>query len=239
MTLLQSAEYIDPPALPRGRRKYLNGSDKERWLTPGWGCSMNHDRRSAYESFSIPYGRVCLKLGLTPNVLTVIGLLFAAAAGFAFWQQSFFLGLALILLASIADMLDGATARAGGLGTTFGSVFDHTLDRVGEFLILLGITISGRVAPGWGMYALFGMWSASYTRAAAESVGGMKSCSVGFAGRTEKFVLIIAGSFFEEFFPHSAMQVALIVVGTVSMITAIERLLYARRELSGKDTSST
>jgi len=200
---------------------------------------MSTDRRSAYESYSIPYGRICVKLGLTPNVLTVIGLLIAAGAGVAFWREYFILGLVLILLASIADMLDGATARAGGLGTVFGSVFDHTLDRVGEFLILLGITISGHVAPGWGMFALFGMWSASYTRAAAESVGGMKSCSVGFAGRTEKFVLIIAGAVFEEFFPYTAMQVALIVVGTVSMITAIERLLYARRELSGKGSQKS
>ncbi|MBD3298081.1 MAG: CDP-alcohol phosphatidyltransferase family protein [candidate division Zixibacteria bacterium] len=195
---------------------------------------MNQDRRSAYEAFSIPYGRVCLKLGLTPNILTVVGLLIAAGAAVAFWQRYFFVGLALIILTSIADMLDGATARAGGLGTTFGKVFDHTLDRVGEFLILLGILLSGHVHPGWAMYALFGMWSASYTRAAAESVGGMKSCSVGFAGRLEKFVLIIAGALFEEFFPFIALQVALIVVGTISFITAAQRLWYARRELLGK-----
>jgi len=195
---------------------------------------MHQERRSTYESFSIPYGRVCLRLGLTPNILTLIGLVLAAGAGTAFWQGRFFLGLILMLVASTADMLDGATARAGGLGTVFGGVLDHTVDRVGEFFILLGIALSGRVAPGWAMFALFGMWTASYTRAVAESIGGLKSCAVGFAGRLEKFVLIIAGALLEEFFPNVAMESALIVVGLVSFVTAAQRLVYTRRELSGK-----
>lgn len=200
---------------------------------------MHHERRSTYELFSIPYGRVCLKLGLTPNVLTVVGLLIAGGAGVAFWKGHFLLGPILMLVAALADMLDGATARAGNLGTTFGGVFDHSIDRVGEFLILLGITLSGHAAPGWAMFALFGMWSASYTRAVAESIGGLKTCAVGFAGRLEKFVLIIVGSFLEEFFPGIAMEAALIVVGAMSMVTAGQRLIYARRELSRKDSSAS
>src|SRR3990172_6848623 len=165
---------------------------------------MHQERRSTYESLSIPFGRVCVRLGLTPNVLTAVGLLLAAGAGTAFWQGRFLLGLVLMLVASIADMLDGATARAGGLGTVFGGVLDHTVDRVGEFFILLGIALSVPPPPGWAMFALFGMWTASYTRAVAESIGGLKSCAVGFAGRLEKFVLIIAGALLEEFFPGLA-----------------------------------
>jgi len=195
---------------------------------------MHQERRSTYESLSIPFGRVCVRLGLTPNVLTAVGLLLAAGAGTAFWQGRFLLGLVLMLVASIADMLDGATARAGGLGTVFGGVLDHTVDRVGEFFILLGIALSGRAAPGWAMFALFGMWTASYTRAVAESIGGLKSCAVGFAGRLEKFVLIIAGALLEEFFPGLAMKSALIVVGLVSFVTAAQRLVYTHRQLSGK-----
>lgn len=196
---------------------------------------MHHERRSTYELFSIPYGRVCVKLGLTPNVLTVLGLVIAGGAGIAFWRGHFLWAPVLMLLAAFADMLDGATARAGDLGTTFGGVFDHSIDRVGEFLILLGIAVSGRVAPGWAMFALFGMWSASYTRAVAESIGGLKSCAVGFAGRLEKFVLIIVGAFLEELFPGIAMEAALIVVGGMSVVTAGQRLVFAHRELSRKD----
>jgi len=198
---------------------------------------MHQARRTAYETFSIPYGRLCVRLGLTPNILTVLGLVTAAVTGVAFWQQRFILGVVLMLATSLLDMLDGATARAGNLGTTFGGVLDHNFDRVGEFLILLGIVLSGRVAAGWGMFALFGMWSASYARAVAESIGGLPRCTVGLVGRLEKFVLIIAGSVLEVFFPHRALTIALIVVGAVSCVTTMQRLLFARRELSGRSDS--
>ena len=195
---------------------------------------MHHERRPTYEALSIPYGKVCIKLGLTPNILTALGLLSAAAAGAAFWKAQFLLGVFLMLLTSLLDMLDGATARAGNMGTVFGGVLDHNVDRFGEFLILLGITISGHVHPGWGMFALFGMWSASYARAAAESIGKMKTCAVGFVGRMEKFIVLLGGAVFEIFFPYKALLVALIVVGTVSFITTIQRLIYAHHELSGR-----
>ncbi len=195
---------------------------------------MHHDRRASYEAFSIPYGRVCVKLGLTPNILTVLGLVTAAGAAAAFWQERFFLGVFLMLVTSLLDMLDGATARAGNLGTVFGGVLDHNVDRFGEFLIILGIVLSGHVHPGWGMFALFGMWSASYARAAAESIGKMKTCAVGFVGRLEKFVIILAGAVFEAFFPMKALQIAMVVVGTISFITTVQRLVFAHKELTGR-----
>jgi phosphatidylglycerophosphate synthase len=195
---------------------------------------MNHERRASYEAFSIPYGRVRLKLGLTPNILTVLGLITAGGAAAAFWQERFILGVFLMLVTSLLDMLDGATARAGNLGTVFGAVLDHNVDRVGEFLIILGIVLSGHVHPGWGMFALFGMWSASYARAVAESIGKMKTCAVGFVGRLEKFVVILAGAVFEVFYPMKALQIALVMVGAISFITTIQRLIFAHKELTGR-----
>lgn len=194
---------------------------------------MHHTRRASYEAFSIPFGRVCVSLGLTPNILTALGLVTAGGAAIAFWQERFFLGVFLMLVTSLLDMLDGATARAGNLGTVFGAVLDHNVDRVGEFLIILGIVLSGHVHPGWGMFALFGMWSASYARAAAESIGKMKTCAVGIVGRLEKFVIILAGAVLEVFYPMQALQIAMIILGTISFITTIQRLIFAHKELSG------
>jgi len=76
------------------------------------------------------------------------------------------------------------------------------------------------------------MWSASYARAVAESIGGLPTCAVGLVGRMEKFIVIIAGAFFEVFFPYRALTVALIAVGAVSVVTTIQRLVFARRELA-------
>ena len=208
-------------------------NDKRR-LTIFLVIGMHHTRRASYEAFSIPFGRVCVSLGLTPNILTVLGLVTAGGAAAAFWQERFFLGVFLMLVTSLLDMLDGATARAGNLGTVFGAVLDHNVDRVGEFLIILGIVLSGHVHPGWGMFALFGMWSASYARAAAESIGKMKTCAVGFVGRLEKFIIILAGAVFEAFYPMQSLQIAMIVVGAISFITTIQRLIFAHRELSSR-----
>lgn len=145
-----------------------------------------------------------------------------------------------MILCSFMDMLDGSTARAGKMGTVFGGILDHVADRYGEFFILAGITLSGAVHPGWGLFALFAMLIASYTRAAAESIGKIENCAVGMMGRLEKFILIIVGSVLEHFLPVGTwpqggwLELALIIVGVASSITAVQRLIYARRVLGDR-----
>jgi phosphatidylglycerophosphate synthase len=88
------------------------------------------------------------------------------------------------------------------------------------------------VHPGWGMFALFGMISASYTRAAAESIGKIDNCAVGFMGRLEKLVLVIAGALLEKYYPNSRwLEIALIIVGASSYFTSVQRLFYASKIL--------
>ena len=140
-----------------------------------------------------------------------------------------------MLMCSLADVLDGSTARAGNMGTVFGGILDHVSDRYGEYFILTGITLSGMVHPGWGLFALFGMIIASYTRAAAESIGKIENCNVGIMGRPEKFTLIIIGAILEYFFPDSRwLEAALIIVGLTSYITSIQRLVFSSKVLNGK-----
>jgi phosphatidylglycerophosphate synthase len=190
--------------------------------------------RLLYEQTTIPLGRVCLRLGLTPNMLTLISLFIGGLAGYATARRAFFSGVALIVLMGVADMLDGATARAGGLASPYGTVLDHVVDRYAEFVILLGVMLSGAVLPGWAMFALFGMVMASYVRARAESTGLVASCNVGFAGRQEKLVLLCLGMLAQPVLPEFALlQWAVIAVGAVSHVTAVQRLLYARRIILG------
>jgi len=193
---------------------------------------LHQNRRKYYEETSTHLGVYCRKMGLTPNVLTAVSLICAVVSGYFFWQQSLIFGIAFMLLTSLTDMLDGATARAGKMGTTFGGILDHVSDRYGEFFILAGIAISDLVHPVWAIFALFGMLIASYTRAAAESIGNMSSCAVGWMGRLEKFLLIIVGAVLEQFFPeYRFLTYALIIVGVTSVITSIQRLMYARKKL--------
>lgn len=192
-------------------------------------------RRVTYESASIPYGRFCLKLGLTPNVLTALSFLCAVGAGVAFWQQWIIAGVVLMLLTAFTDMLDGATARAGNIGTVFGGILDHVSDRYAEAIILIGISLSGLVHPVWGMFALFGMIIASYTRETAEAQGKIDNVAVGAVGRLEKFAIIIVGVLVEFFLPgYYILTGALILVGAVSYLTSIQRLIYAKKALDRK-----
>lgn len=202
--------------------------------------TMNQRKRQFYEESSLVLGRICWKMGLTPNMLTAASFLCAVAAGIAFWRDQMLWGVFWILATSFTDMLDGSTARAGGVGTVFGGILDHVSDRYGEFFILAGITLSGAVHPGWGLSTLFGMIIASYTRAAAESMGKIENCAVGIMGRLEKFIIIIAGSITEHFLPVGTwpkggwLEFALIIVGLTSFITAAQRLIYTKKVLGDK-----
>ena len=90
------------------------------------------------------------------------------------------------------------------------------------------------VAPSVGMII------ASYTRAAAESMGKIENCAVGIMGRLEKFILIIIGSLLEYFLPVGAfprsgwLELALIVVGATSYITSVQRMVYTYKVLGDK-----
>lgn len=186
--------------------------------------------RVLYEQTTIPLGRICLRLGLSPDTLTLISLALGGVSAYVTSRGSFLWGIFFILAMGAADMLDGATARAGGTSNPFGTVFDHTIDRYAEFLIILGIMLSGAVAPGWALFSLVGMLMASYVRARAESTGLVANCNVGFAGRQEKLGLLVLGMALQPFFPSLwLLQWATIAVGVLSHITAIQRLLYTRR----------
>ncbi len=196
---------------------------------------INKKKRAFYEAYSIGLGKLGLKLGLTPNILTAISFICAVISGIYFWKGEIWWGIIWMILNSFTDMLDGSTARAGNLGTVFGGILDHVSDRYGEFLILAGITMSKLVHPGWGLFALFGMIIASYTRAAAESIGKMDNCAVGIMGRLEKFLVLIIGAMLQRYFPgYRPLEIALIIVGTTSYITSVQRLVYAKKVLKDK-----
>jgi phosphatidylglycerophosphate synthase len=82
------------------------------------------------------------------------------------------------------------------------------------------------------------MVMASYVRARAESSGKVVSCDVGFAGRAEKMTLLIIGMGLQAIFPQvHILQWAVIAVGVLSHITALQRLLYARQIILGDEGS--
>ena len=188
--------------------------------------------RRQYEKFMEPIGRSLGKIGLSPNVLTIISALLGCLAGYLFYVKQPIMGVLAIIAVGITDMFDGAVARATGRVTRFGGVLDHVLDRYAEFAIIMGMMLGGYIEPLWALFALFGMVMASYVRAKAESIGGLKSCTVGLMERQEKLILLMTGGILVLWFSY-ALNIMAIILGVLSHITAMHRLLYTYKQTGG------
>ncbi len=189
--------------------------------------------REKYQKTIVPVGNALAKTGLSPNTLTFLSLLIATASSYAYSIRLFLGGALLMVLTGVFDMLDGAVARATGKVSRFGATFDHVLDRYVEFFIMLGMIFGGYVDWISGFFALFGMLMASFTRAKAESVGGLKNCTVGVAERQEKLLLLILGSILIMVFSE-ALKYSVILVGVLSHITVVQRLHYTWAQTGGQ-----
>jgi CDP-diacylglycerol--glycerol-3-phosphate 3-phosphatidyltransferase len=193
--------------------------------------------RSQYEKISIPFGKASLKLGLTPDAWTFFGLLSCCVAAVCFAQQRYWLGFFLVVVMNIADMLDGATARAGNCGSVFGTIFDHVTDRYEEFLLIGGLMWGGAISGQNALFTASGIIMASYVRAKAESVAPLKMGAVGIAGRQEKLFLMMLALVLFGFGWMDWGNVAIWAVGVISHITAVQRLFFARTAILGPKKS--
>ena len=187
--------------------------------------------RAKYEEAMQPVGKALGRVGLTPNMISTLSLCVAVLAGVAYASKLPVLGAVGLLASGLIDMLDGAVARATGAVSTFGAVYDPVLDRYSEFAVLFGIGLGGLVDWIWVVFGLFGMVMASYTRARAESAGGLDSCRVGIAERQEKIILLLIGSLVQPFYA-SALMACVIVAGALSHITVIQRLHFTLQRTS-------
>ena len=143
------------------------------------------------------------KTKLTPDMLSIAGLTLciAGAVLVGFEERNeylfFWLGGALFVAGSVADILDGALARAASKGTVFGAFLDSTFDRLGEAAMLTAIGLvfmreGNEVALVAAFAAVIGSFLVSYTRAKAEALG--LRGDVGFGSRLERVVIVSVGA---------------------------------------------
>ncbi len=150
-----------------------------------------------------PFVKALIRIGLTPNAVTTIGLLLniGVAVIFIFGAEKTnrgdlsFVGWggALVLFAGLFDMLDGQVARLGNMSSKFGALYDSVLDRYSELILFLGICyylVSHHyfLSSLFAFIALMGSMMVSYTRARAEGLG--IECKGGLMQRPERVVTI-------------------------------------------------
>lgn len=165
------------------------------------------------------------RIGVKPNHITIIGFLVGFLIFYFYAVLQPLLALTMIVVSGFMDALDGALARSIGFETRFGSVLDAVLDRYVEFLIMIGIAVGGYVEWLYVIIAVFSSIMVSYTRARAESSGGLKSCAVGLFERQERLITVIIGTLILPFYNH-ALKAALILIIIFSQITVVQRLYY-------------
>jgi archaetidylinositol phosphate synthase len=169
------------------------------------------------------------KIGIHPNILTIIGLLVSLLAAYAFSQKNLLAGALLILLSGFFDVIDGAVARNNNTKSKFGGFLDSTSDRFADAFIIIGIIYGGYVDWFLGILALVASLSVSYVRARAE-VEGIK-CDVGIAERAERLFIIIGGVFLGYFINPYFITLAIILVIILGFITVLQRIYHSWKEL--------
>ena len=175
-----------------------------------------------------PLGDGLRRTGLTPDHLTVAGLLVGVGAAVAIGAGYLRLGLLLVVLAALPDLLDGALAKASGASSQRGAFFDSTVDRITDALLLGGIAwyLASEESTHMVMlpFALTSVASLiSYQRAKAESLG--LDAKGGLMERAERIVLICLGLLFEPL-----LVPILWVMLVLTSVTAVQRFVKVWRQ---------
>ena len=174
---------------------------------------------------------------LTPNAISITGLVLHLPAALLVWQQEFLLGGIAFLLGSVCDTLDGRYSRMSGKGSQFGAFLDSTLDRMEEGIVLCAVGAvfaeqGNDVAVAAVVAAVLFSLMVSYTRARAEALG--VECKVGFASRAVRVVILSAGLILAQI-DVVALEVAIYVLAAMAVVTTFQRIFHVRAQLIALD----
>jgi CDP-diacylglycerol--glycerol-3-phosphate 3-phosphatidyltransferase len=170
---------------------------------------------------------------VTPNTLTVSGLVLNVATVPLILSGHFIVAAVVLLAAGVCDMLDGAVARLSEQVTPFGAFLDSTSDRLSEGVVYLAIGVwFARQGHFWDLAAVFialmMSFLVSYTRARAEALG--LECKVGLASRPERVVLLIVGLLLAR---YQVLTVMVWAIAALTTYTVVQRILHVHRRLAG------
>src|SRR4051794_27263953 len=210
-----------PPRAPGGRRS-------------GRTTSRNGQELRAYARERLIESR------LTPNAISMVGLLGNLIAAALITQRLFFLAGIAFVLGSVMDTLDGRYSRMSGKGSLFGAFLDSTLDRIEEGIVLAAVAgyfaAEGRdFAAAMCVVAVLGSLMVSYTRARAEALG--LECKVGIATRPVRVVILSIGLLFAKgagLGDFELLAPAVYVVAALTIFTTFQRVWHVRNELSSE-----
>src|SRR6266853_1911996 len=172
----------------------------------------------------------CVRLGIHPNTLTLIGVLINVVAACALGVNRFLTASVIMIVANIFDFIDGKVAQQTNTVSRFGAFWDSTLDRFSDIALFLGLIYlyASMRRTDYVMVASLAMMFSimtSYARARAESL--IEKCKVGFMERPERIVLFMIGAFTDR------MAAVLWVILVLSILAVANRIYYTYLALNG------
>ncbi|OBB63587.1 phosphatidylinositol phosphate synthase [Mycobacterium sp. 852014-50255_SCH5639931] len=188
--------------------------------------------RAAFARLTTPTARACLRLGLTPDVVTVLGTTGSVAGALTLFPMGkLFAGGCVVWFFVLFDMLDGAMARERGGGTRFGAVLDATCDRVSDGAVFCGLLwwiafgMHDKLLAVATLICLVTSQVISYIKARAEA-SGLRGDG-GIIERPERLIIVLVGAGVSDFpfvaWPP-ALPVAMWLLAAASVVTCVQRL---------------
>lgn len=168
--------------------------------------------------------RSARKLGVSPNVITVVALLVMIAAGAQVLAAQMQWAAILIIISGALDALDGAVARATGRQTRFGALLDRVSDRIADALILIAAIVALQVDLYIGLFALVSMLLASYISACLEAATG-SAIGERLSMRAVRLIVLAVACFVER------LADGVMIIAAIATWSLVSRLWIAWRLL--------
>ena len=197
---------------------------------------LNRFARAFITKLLTPLATLFLRLGIRPDVVTVVGTLGVCVGALGFYpRHEFFWGTIIISAFALSDTLDGIMARLSGRSSKWGAYLDSTLDRVADSSIFGGLVLwyagdgESPYIAALALACLILGSVVSYAKARAEGLG--MTANVGIAERAERVVtVLLATGLVGLGAPEVLLAVVLALLAVASLITVGQRMLEVRRQ---------
>ncbi len=191
-------------------------------------------RRMLSSYIEEPVASFLARLGVSPNAVTLFGLVGAGASAYLLSIGLLWAGGVMLLAAGAIDLFDGALARATDRVSKFGALLDSVVDRLSEIAVLLGLLVfylnsSSTLGALLVYLALSGSIMVSYLRARAGGLG--IECRIGFMTRPERVVALGVGTIVGHF-SSIVLFVALGAIAGLTLLTMVQRIYHTWRTVS-------
>ncbi len=190
--------------------------------------------RAFWSHLFTPLARLLLRLGVSPDAVTLVGTVGVCAGALVFFPRGqLLIGVLVVTAFVFSDMLDGTMARLSGRSSKWGAFLDSTLDRLGDAAIFGGLVMyydgpgHSRALAALALYCLVMGSVTSYARARAESLG--MQAKGGIAERADRLVAILAMTGLAGIFHVPVLiPITLAVLAVASTVTVVQRILAVR-----------